>query len=229
MDDRLHASLDGDLTPADLTPAERAAKAAFDARVSRLRTDLDRRAPADMDQMVMRRIHDLGLEPLPAPVEPLVRRVARSAWVAHEYRLRVRPVYGLAAAAVLAFVIFYGGALLGGAFLPGAETGAAPVTSALAPANGPEGPIYVQFRLEADAARDVALAGSFSDWQPTHGMQQSADGVWTILVALPPGVHDYGFVVDGDRWVPDPYAPQVDDGFGGVNSRLTVLTPADRL
>ena len=227
MDDRLHASLDGDLEPVDLTPAERAAKAAFDARVSRLRTDLDRRAPAGMDQMVMRRIHDLGLEPLPAPAEPLLRRVAHSAWTAHEYRLRVRPVYGLAAAAVLAFVIFYGGALLGGSILPGTATEPAP--AAVAPANVPAGPIYVQFRLEAGAATDVALAGSFSDWQPTHGMQQSADGVWTILVPLPPGVHDYGFIVDGDRWVPDPYAPQVDDGFGGVNSRLTVLTPADRL
>lgn len=227
MDDRLHASLDGDLDPADLTPAERAAKAAFDARVSRLRTDLDRRAPADTDQMVMRRIRDLGLEPLPAPAEPLLRRVAHSAWAAHEYRLRLRPVYGLAAAAVLAFVMFYGGALLGGSILPGMATEPAP--AALAPANVPAGPIYVQFRLEAGAATDVALAGSFSDWQPTHGMQQSADGVWTILVPLPPGVHDYGFIVDGDRWVPDPYAPQVDDGFGGVNSRLTVLTPADRL
>jgi 1,4-alpha-glucan branching enzyme len=60
-------------------------------------------------------------------------------------------------------------------------------------------------------------------------MQESVDGVWTILVPLPPGVHDYSFIVDGERWVPDPYAPQVDDGFGGVNSRLTVLTPADRL
>ncbi|HSK20725.1 MAG TPA: glycogen-binding domain-containing protein [Longimicrobiales bacterium] len=229
MDDRLHASLDGDLTPEDLTPAERAAKAAFDARVSRLRTDLDRHAPADIDQTVMRRIRDLGLEPLPAPAEPLLRRIAHSAWTAHEYRLSVRPVYGLAAAAVLAFVMFYGGALLGGSILPGTAADPAPGPAAVAPANVPAAPIYVQFRLEAGAASDVTLAGSFSDWQPTHTMQQSADGVWTILVPLAPGVHDYGFIVDGDRWVPDPYAPQVDDGFGGVNSRLTVLTPADRL
>ena len=228
MDERLHAALDGDLTTADLTPAERTAKAAFEARVSRLRTDLGRHAPGDTDAAVMRRIHDLGLEPLPAPAEPLLRRVARSAWTTQEVRLRVRPVYGLAAAAVLAALLVSGGALLGGAFQPfrsATETGPA---AALAPA-APEGAIYVQFRLEADAASAVALAGSFSDWQPTHGMQESVDGVWTILVPLPPGVHDYSFIVDGERWVPDPYAPQVDDGFGGVNSRLTVLTPADRL
>jgi 1,4-alpha-glucan branching enzyme len=60
-------------------------------------------------------------------------------------------------------------------------------------------------------------------------MQQSADGVWTVLLPLTAGVHDYGFIIDGERWVADPYAPEVDDGFGGVNSRLTVLAPADRL
>jgi hypothetical protein len=226
MDERLHASLDGDLAPGDLTASERADKAAFEARVSRLRAGISRRAPADTDSVVMRRIRDLGLEPLPAPAEPLLRRVARSAWTAHEIRLRVRPVYAFAAAAVLAAVLLSGGALLGGALTPSPLT---PAPSLAAAADAPAGAIYVQFRLEAGSASDVALAGSFSDWQPTHGMQQSVDGVWTILVPLPPGVHDYGFIVDGERWVPDPYAPQVDDGFGGVNSRLTVLTPADRL
>jgi hypothetical protein len=32
-------------------------------------------------------------------------------------------------------------------------------------------------------------------------------------------------VVDGREWVPDPYAPQIGDGFGGTNSRLTLLSP----
>lgn len=226
MDERLHASLDGDLDSADLTAAERAEKAAFEAHVSHLRADLGRREPSDVDRAVMRRIDDLGLEPLPASAEPLIRRVARSAWSAREVRLHVRPVYALAAAAMLAAVLVTGGALLGDALSPFTSPPAASIAS---PADATAGPIYVQFRLEAGAASNVALAGSFSDWQPTHGMQQSVDGVWTILVPLPPGVHDYGFIVDGERWVPDPYAPQVDDGFGGVNSRLTVLTPADRL
>ena len=38
-------------------------------------------------------------------------------------------------------------------------------------------------------------------------------------------VHDYAFVVDGREWVPDPYAPGIGDGFGGINSRLTLLSP----
>jgi hypothetical protein len=218
MDERLHASLDGDLPLEDLTPAERSAKAAFESHATGLRADLGRRAPHDMAAAVMRRIHDLGLEPLPAPPEPVARRAIHAMWTAREVRLRVRPVYGMAAAAVLAALLMAGGALMRDASRP-----TQPVLAA-AP-----GAIYVQFRLEAGAASSVALAGSFSDWQPTHRMQQSADGVWTVLLPLTAGVHDYGFIVDGEQWVADPYAPEVDDGFGGVNSRLTVLAPADRL
>jgi len=32
--------------------------------------------------------------------------------------------------------------------------------------------------------------------------------------------------VDGTRWVQDPFAERVDDGFGGTNSRVAVLVPA---
>lgn len=229
MDERLHASLDGELPPEDLTPAERTARAAFDAHAAGLRADLGRRAPAGIDISVMRRIRDQGLEPLPAVAEPLMRRVARSAWKPRDIRLHVRPVYGMAAAAVLAAILMAGGAFLSDAVMqPGVPVSETPQSTAAVPA----GPIYVQFRLDAGSASNVALAGSFSDWQPAHRMQQSVDGIWTVLLPLTPGVHDYGFVVygvDGEQWVADPYAPQVDDGFGGVNSRLTVLPPADRL
>lgn len=228
MDERLHQSLDGDLDAGDLTASERAARAAFEARVSRLRTDLDRRVPADIDAGVMRRIRDLGLEPLPAAAEPFVRRLARNAWAAREVRFNVRPAFGLAAAAVLAALLVTGGALLGDALRGPAQPSIA-AESAVMNATQEHGAIYVQFRLDAGTASDVALVGSFTDWQPTEHMRQSVDGVWTLVLPLSPGVHDYAFVVDGERWVPDPYAPQVDDGFGGVNSRLTVLEPAERL
>jgi hypothetical protein len=228
MDERLHASLDGELPPADLTPAERTARAAFDARTAGLRADLGQRVPAGIDTSVMRRIRDQGLEPLPALAEPLLRRVASSAWKPRDIRLHMRPVYGMAAAAVLAALLMAGGALLSDAVVQPAQ----PVASTQPTASVPAGAIYVQFRLDAGTASNVSLAGSFSDWQPAHRMQQSVDGIWTVLLPLEAGVHDYGFVVygaDGEQWVADPYAPQVDDGFGGVNSRLTVLPPADRL
>ncbi|HEX6308518.1 MAG TPA: glycogen-binding domain-containing protein [Longimicrobiales bacterium] len=214
MNERIQASLDGELPVEDLTPDERAARAALESAASALRADLDRRAPADMDAAVMRRIEQLGLEPLPARAEPVVRRAARALWTAREVRFRLRPVFGaLAAAAVLAALLLGGRAVL---------SDDAPATVAVAPP-----PIYVQFRLDAASAHDVALAGSFSDWKPAYRLQPAGNGVWTVLLPLEPGVHDYGFIVDGEEWVPDPYAPKIDDGFGGVNSRLTVLAPTD--
>lgn len=226
MNERLHASLDGELKPEDLTPSERVARAAFDARVDAMRTELGRRTPRDMDAAVMSRIRDLGLEPLPAESASVARRVAGTLWTTRDVRFRVRPVYGLAVAALLAAVLMSGGALMRSLGQP-ADAQQSRLGSPVA-----SGPIYVQFRLEAVAASNVSVAGSFSDWQPTYRMQQTGDGMWTALLPLSPGVHDYGFIVDGvdgEQWMADPYAPQIDDGFGGVNSRLTVLLPANGL
>ncbi len=42
-------------------------------------------------------------------------------------------------------------------------------------------------------------------------------------VPVPPGVHEYSFVVNGTEWRPDPLAnSQVDDGFGRTNSLVMV-------
>jgi 1,4-alpha-glucan branching enzyme len=94
-------------------------------------------------------------------------------------------------------------------------------------AEHPNGKVFVQFRLDASQASDVRLAGSFTGWKPAYRLQQVSPGIWSIVVPLEPGVHDYAFVVDGGEWIADPTAPAVDDGFGGVNSRLAVLLPAD--
>jgi hypothetical protein len=213
MNDRVHRALDGELAREDLTPAERAEAASVDAAAAALRDTLSAAAPRGLDVAVMRRIRELGLEPLPAPAIPFARRAATALMASREVRLRLRPVYALAAAAVLALVVVRPG------------MGPQPVAPVVAEAAS-AAPIYVQFRFDAGSAQAVSLAGSFSDWKPTHALQQTAPGVWTTVLSIEPGVHDYVFVVDGSRPVPDPYAPQVDDGFGGVSSRLTVLAPS---
>ena len=88
--------------------------------------------------------------------------------------------------------------------------------------------VLVHFQLDAPQARAVSLAGDFSNWAPTYVMTRSEPGVWTIVVPLAPGVHDYSFIVDGEKWIPDPAAPARDDGFGGKNSRVAVLSPDER-
>jgi hypothetical protein len=181
--------------------------------VTELRADLDGWAPERMDQAVMRRITELGLEPVPSGVVVSIRRGVSSLFATREVRVRWRPVYGVAAAAVVAALVLV--PTLGRRFL----------SRSPAEASSPAATVYVQFRLLAGDAQNVALAGSFSDWQPDVALRPSPDGIWTVTVPLPPGVHDYAFIVDGQRWVPDPYAPQVDDGFGGTHSRLMLLPP----
>lgn len=87
--------------------------------------------------------------------------------------------------------------------------------------------VYVQFRLDIAGASQVSLAGSFSRWAPVHEMRESAPGTWSLLLPLPPGVHDYAFLVDGREWVVDPHAHQIADGFGGSNSRIALPMLSD--
>jgi len=84
--------------------------------------------------------------------------------------------------------------------------------------------VTVRFVLVAPDARQVSLAGTFNQWDAhaTPLVRTGATGVWTATLTLPAGQHQYAFVVDGARWVPDPAAPAVDDGFGRRNSVLTL-------
>lgn len=82
--------------------------------------------------------------------------------------------------------------------------------------------VLARFTLRAPLAHAVSLAGDFNAWQPeATKLERGQNGVWTVEVPLPPGRHQYMFVVDGKQWVTDPDAPaKVDDGFGGENAVL---------
>jgi hypothetical protein len=89
--------------------------------------------------------------------------------------------------------------------------------------------VTVRFTLSDARARDVRLAGAFSQWEPRHVMQRDARGVWTADIPLQPGRHEYMFVVDGHRWVTDPASRQIhNDGYGGKNSVVVVSTADGR-
>ena len=89
--------------------------------------------------------------------------------------------------------------------------------------------VLIQFHLDAPAAQQVALAGDFTGWQPTYALTRSDNGSWTIVVPMSPGVHEYAFIIDGERWIADPMAPAVEDGFGGQNSKIAVLAADNRV
>jgi hypothetical protein len=63
------------------------------------------------------------------------------------------------------------------------------------------------FSLDRPEAREIRISGSWNGWDPEGDrLVRDEDGVWSTKVALPPGLHAYGFYVDG-RWMPDPDEP----------------------
>ena len=82
------------------------------------------------------------------------------------------------------------------------------------------------FALCCGDAQAVYLAGTFNDWNPrATPLQRRDDQRWMCELALPPGTHEYQFVVDG-QWTPDPQALEsTSNPFGTVNS--VVRVPAD--
>lgn len=87
-----------------------------------------------------------------------------------------------------------------------------------------EVPVGILFTHEAPGAGSVSLAGSFNDWSVDRNpMARGDDGVWSIVMALRPGAeYQYKFVVDGS-WLTDETNPaSAGDGYGGVNSVVTL-------
>ena len=81
----------------------------------------------------------------------------------------------------------------------------------------------IQFRFKSGDAGTVALAGDFNGWSATaHPMRKGPDDVWSIDVDLPPGRHEYKFLVDGKQWWNDPEAPKVPNIWGTENSCVDV-------
>ena len=85
----------------------------------------------------------------------------------------------------------------------------------------------VQFslRISDSKTHTVAIAGDFNGWSPQDNLLEDpdGDGIWTTTLNLKPGRYEYMFVLDGEKWFPDPNALRyVKDGFGNKNAILEI-------
>lgn len=83
----------------------------------------------------------------------------------------------------------------------------------------------VRFTLYAPRVEKVTLVGDFNNWSTTADpmYDREGTGLWTILIPLAAGRHEYKFLLESEKWVPDPGNPEmVDDGFGGFNSVIVI-------
>jgi hypothetical protein len=138
--------------------------------------------------------------------------------------LEVRPL----SAAVVALLLGVGVWLAGPAGLPGPQgprpTASGTPSAVQRTAASPRGEtVWIRFRYTNNEADSVAVAGDFSQWDPIPLSPRTVNGqtVWTGLVPVSRGEHEYQFVINGERWVTDPLAPtKRSDGFGAQNAVL---------
>jgi len=159
--------------------------------------------------------------PPPSLVPAVMRRVAEPApmsfwaWLRkpRRFELRLSPL-SLASAlggAAMAMLVVWG--------LAGRDHSRFVVEIPAAPTTAT---VVVRFHLMAEGAKQVAVAGDFNDWNPQGTVLVNQDGKGNFMgtIQLPPGSHEYMFVVDG-KWITDPAASELrPDGFGRTNAVL---------
>lgn len=90
----------------------------------------------------------------------------------------------------------------------------------------------VLFVYENSAAKQVQICGNFNNWcgtkdtggilDPSIGIMANEDGVWRIVLDLPPGRYQYKFVIDRVSWTMDPANANTDFEDGIENSLVIV-------
>jgi hypothetical protein len=199
--------LDGDVPLAELRDQLRLEEEQLSRWLGTLREDV--RAPRALREGIMRRVAE-------TPVPPW-RRLAD--WTLRPRTMRLTPAAGALAVAASALLL-----TLWPDSSPPAGLSPEP-SAAAATGTTPAGFVTTRFVFVAPEVGSVHVTGDFLSWDPEGVALEDirGTGIWTADVALPPGVYQYTFIVDGARWQPDPLAvSQVSDGFGQVNSVLIV-------
>lgn len=103
-----------------------------------------------------------------------------------------------------------------------AAVASATVTATTVPVGNGE-TVHFELLLPNGAAK-VAVVGDFNGWDTTATpmSQEPGKGAWSAKVTLLPGRHIYAYIVNGERWIVDPLAPQVSNADYGPANALVV-------
>jgi len=82
----------------------------------------------------------------------------------------------------------------------------------------------ITFSFNAPEAGRVFLVGEFNNWdRAKHPMKCDDNGLWTKTIMLEPGVYEYKFLED-ENWMLDTKNENTRrNGYGTLNSLITVL------
>ena len=82
----------------------------------------------------------------------------------------------------------------------------------------------VEFQVTAATGSKVSVAGTFNNWDPAKNPMNdnSESGHYKSVIAIPPGKHEYKFVVNGE-WFLDPNCSRrVPNCHGSLNNEICV-------
>ncbi len=112
-----------------------------------------------------------------------------------------------------------GGGLLVGRLIAGSAF--EPRARGLYEVQDPAGAEYlVRFSVEHGDAGSVVLLGDFTLWEPVS-MTRQGDR-WVAIVSVPEGTYHFGFLVDGNWYLPEETQDAVPDEWGRLSATLVV-------
>lgn len=184
------------------------------------------RRPVRLDS----RFDDRVMEALNAPdVIPLhpTRQAPRPGsrpWFSRPWTVRVSPIGAFAVAAGLVAVVAIGSWRLRGAEQVQIANRTIGAGNLVPVSNTGEAPLVVkQFTYYQKGLQSIALVGDFNDWKAdSTALTEVSPGVWSVSVAIRPGVYKYQFILNGKQFVADPTMPQESSDFGSPNSVVKV-------
>jgi hypothetical protein len=143
-------------------------------------------------------------------------------WWRRRRTLHISPLGALAAAAALAGIVAFGAGVR--SMLSSED---ATVAALAAPKTARDTVHIVRFVYYNETAERVSLVADFNNWTKDEiRMDPGAEpGFWSASVTMPPGRHEYAFVIrtdDGERWDADPSSVTIRDEFGIETSFITV-------
>jgi hypothetical protein len=142
-------------------------------------------------------------------------RALTPAWWRTPAIVRMSPVVGLALAASLVVAVSLG--TLSVAAKSYQRTG-------MVVAEHVHDTVHVVRFVFVGKVKSVSLVGDFNGWRAmaTPLLTSGSGETWVVSVPLPRGRHEYAFVVDGKRWVADPFAMSNTDDFNTESSIIAV-------
>jgi hypothetical protein len=102
----------------------------------------------------------------------------------------------------------------------GADGAGEPISLYSVERRGEAGRATVRFRIRRPDAERVELLGDFTGWEPAE--MERHDGVWRLELRIRPGVHRFGFRVDGEWYVPEEAPGRSRDEWGTPSATLVV-------